>query len=340
MTGLRGTDAPCGARCTRGSDAHRRRSAHPIQLAARRGETPSVSVGADGTAVAAWVETGVGVRVAIATPGRAFGAARTVRPRRIRRQGRSTVPDRRGRRHARRPGCPRLAHRRNGAGRGRSGTRTLSTATAIGVARQHDPRSRSAPRNGGARVARTPRDPVPAVLPPVRRSFRPPCSEKDRPPSRLRRPLARFGTGLRRADRWWSWRRDRRVVGERGAPRITARRLGRLRCSVTAPGSTVDGANTLATDASGAKISMARTVTYAEATTSRPSRRPPSSPVSQRLGSRSARCSSSRRAFGSPNGRGSRPCPTAPSWPGRNGGGRARCASPFGVPSPSGGGGS
>lgn len=46
------------------------------RLARRRGGTPSVAVGADGTAVAAWVEDRTGPRVAVAPPGKAFGAPR------------------------------------------------------------------------------------------------------------------------------------------------------------------------------------------------------------------------------------------------------------------------
>ncbi|MBJ7472627.1 MAG: hypothetical protein JHD16_15070 [Solirubrobacteraceae bacterium] len=49
----------------------------PLQrLAGRQGRTPSIAVGADGTAVAAWVESRIGPRVSIAPPGRPFGPVR------------------------------------------------------------------------------------------------------------------------------------------------------------------------------------------------------------------------------------------------------------------------
>lgn len=80
MTGLTNVRAKRGQAAVYARVGHDPTLGRTVRLAARRGGSPTVAVGADGTAVAAWTEHGIGVRATIAPPGKPFGPVRTLRP--------------------------------------------------------------------------------------------------------------------------------------------------------------------------------------------------------------------------------------------------------------------
>ena len=234
-----------------------------VRLSTGRGESPTVAVGADGTAVAAWTDPKAGLRVAIAAPGEPFGAVQTVRP-----DAPADKPSRIGGAAVTPSGRVIIAWRTGGTVQVSIAPplHPIETTTAIGVARQYSP-SISLGLGGTAVVAwlDTPQAPLP------------PPNTVNPGPAHVRASTLTEGspafsapTDLGSVAYWPAGATTGggpggALVNWRGDTGFSLSRLslsGVFSTPIDAPSSTADGKSALATDASGAAVALWRTVTY------------------------------------------------------------------------------